>query len=95
MVAGIVLAVAPIEARPAREIDLAADDRLDSLGAAGIVEGDGSVHDAVIGDGAGGMSALFGAPWNIGDAAGAVEQTVFTVQMQMHEIGHHTAPFIN
>ena len=72
------------------EIYLAADDRLDAVLSAGLVELHRAVHHAVIGETEGGLLELRGAGGERFDLAGAVEQGVLGVHMQMGagEVGH-------
>ena len=69
-------------------VHLTAEDRLDTCLAAGIVKGNGAVKHAVIGQGNGIVSARPDPRGNIPDAAGTVQQTVFTVQVQVDKISH-------
>ena len=73
-----VLAVGPVARR---DIDLAADDGLDALGAAGLVKGHGAVHHAVVGQRDGVLPQLLDALCQLVRAAGAVEQGIFAVYM--------------
>ena len=68
-------------------IYLAADDRMDALGLAGPVKVDGAVHNAVVRDGHRRLAQLRQVP----DAAGAVQQAVLRVDVQMGK-GHITPP---
>ena len=61
---------------------------LEPLLSAGLIKGDGTVHDTVVGQRHSTVSARFCPHGYIGDAAGTVEQAVFTVQMQMDKISH-------
>ena len=65
-------AVLPVRAPARGDVDLAADDGLHALFHAGLVEGDGAVHDAVVGDGEAREAELPGAPGQGLHAAGAV-----------------------
>ena len=65
------------------EVDLAADDRLDAVRAARLVELDRAVHDAVVGEPEGGLAELGGARGERVDLARAVEQRVLGVDVQM------------
>ena len=73
-----------------RDIDLTANNRMNALFLGGAVKVDDAVHDAVVGDGDGWLPELDRAVNQPLDAAGAVEQAVFTVYMQMRKIFHHT-----
>ena len=63
------------------DIDLAADDGLDPLGAAGLVKGDGAVHHTVVGERDGALPQLLDALGQLVRAAGAVEQGIFAVDV--------------
>ena len=65
------------------EVGLEADDRLDPVLAAGLVEVDGAVHHAVVGEAERGLSELRGAGRHRVDLAGAVEQRVLAVGVEM------------
>ena len=69
-----------------RDIDLTADDRLDALGAASLEKRDRTVQVAVIGDSDGSMPRRLRRLRNIDNAACAVQQAVFAVQMQVYKI---------
>ena len=68
-------------ARAGGDIDLAADDRLDARVLAGLIKSHGAVHHAVVGDGKGRLPERFGALRHLADAARAVQQAVFTVNV--------------
>ena len=93
MISGAVRFVALIEAGTRRDVDLAADNRLDSLRLAGAVEIHHAVHDAVVGNCDGILSKLACAFGNLRDAAGAVKQAVFAVQMKMNKRHDYVSPF--
>ena len=63
------------------DIDLAADDGLDALGAAGLVKGDGAVHHTVVGERDGALPQLLDALRQLVRAARAVEQGIFAVDV--------------
>ena len=63
-----------VEARTGRNIDLAADDRMDSGPGCCLIKLYGAVHDAVIGHCDGGLSVLPDALHEAVDPAGTVEQ---------------------
>ena len=65
------------------EIDLAADDRLDAVLGARLVELDRAVHDAVVGQAERRLAELRGARRQRVDLARAVEQRVLGVHVQM------------
>ena len=72
-----------IKAGTRRDIDLTADDRAYPLFLTFLIKIDHTVHDAVIGDGKGILSKLL-CPFNkAGDPTGAVQQTVFSMNMQV------------
>ena len=68
-------------------IDLAADDGLDSLRLARLVEVHHAVHDAVVGDGHGALAQLLHPLDQQGNAAGPVQQGIFGMDMQVDK-GH-------
>ena len=78
-------AVLLVKARSRRNIDLAADDRLYAGSAAGLVKRDGAVHDAVVGDSKRGLTELLCAVNERLDAAVAVEQRIFGMNMQVNK----------
>ena len=77
-------ALAPVAGRDVR---LHADDRLELRLSRLLLELPGGVQVAVIGDRQGGLLELLGAPDQVIDPVGAVEERVFRVAMQMNE-GH-------
>ena len=68
---------------PGRHIDLAANDGLDPLGLAGLIKVHRPVHDAVVGDGHGGLSQFPYAPYQSWDPAAAVQKRIFRVDVKM------------
>ena len=72
-------------------IHLTADDRMDALGFAGSIEVDGAVHNAVVRDGHRRLAQLLHQLRQVPDAAGAVQQAVLRVDVQMGK-GHITPP---
>ena len=83
---GQVVALGP--ARPAGrvivdEVDLTADDRLDAVLCARLVELDGAVHHAVVGQAEGRLAELGGARGQGVDLARAVEQRVLGVHVEV------------
>ena len=72
-----------VKARSRRDIDLAADDRLDPGGLRGLVEINDAVHHAVIRQGDGLLPKLLDTGHHVLDAARAVKQAVFRVDVQM------------
>ena len=74
-------------------IDFAADDGLDPGFFGGAVKIDHAEHGAVIGDGAGRLAQLLQPFHQTLDPAGAVQETVFGMNVQVHEsFGHPPAP---
>ena len=72
--------------RPAGDVGLDADDRLDALVLRGLVEGDGAVEGAVVGDGHR-IHALGGRRVDqLRDPAEAVEQAEFGVDVEVGEV---------
>ena len=90
---GIVVVAAVLLVRHAArgDVDLAADDGLHARLAAGLVKGHGAEHHAVIGQRDGLLAQLLDALCERVDAAGAVEQGVFAVDVQMNK-GHLLTP---
>ena len=64
-----------------RHVDLAADDGLDALRLAGPVEVNDAVHNAMVRDGAGGLPHGLHHAGQVLDAAGAVQEAVFRMDM--------------
>ena len=83
----VVDAVLPVLHPPGSYVDLAADDGLYSRLQGGLVEGHRPVHDPVVRDGHGLLPQLLHPPDQRGDAAGAVQEAEFTVNVQMYK-GH-------
>ena len=77
----IVLIGAFFEPRLRRDIDLAADNGMDALLLTGAVKVDHAVHDAVVGDGKRRKPLPLGGRGYLADTAGAVQQTVFGMDM--------------
>ena len=69
-------------------VELAAEDGLDALLLGGVEEVDGAVDVAVVGHGHGFLAEFGDAVDEFLDVAGAVEQGVFGVQMEVGEFGH-------
>ena len=80
-----------VKAAALGDVDLAPDDRVDARLLAGLVEVDHAVHHAVVRDRQGLHAQLLGALHQRPDAAGAVQQGVFGVQMQVRK-GHARSP---
>jgi hypothetical protein len=70
---------------PLGHVGLAADDRLDPGFPAGLVEGHDAVEGAVVRDRQRLLSRRLGGGHQLRDAAGAVEQTVLAVGMEVDE----------
>ena len=85
--------VAAVKARMRRQIHLAADDRMDPLRLAGAVKVDHAVHDAMVGQRARGLPQLCHTVHQLFDTAGAVQQAVFAVDMQMCKWYQFSPPF--
>ena len=75
----------------AGHVDLTADNGMDALRLAGPVKVDDAVHGAVVGNGAGRLPHLPHQLRQVADAAGAVQQAIFRMHMQMYE-GHIRSP---
>ena len=69
------------------EVRLEAEDRLDPVLLARLVELDGAVHHAVVGEPEGGLAEGGGALREAVDVAGAVEQRVLGVDVQVDGVG--------
>ncbi len=67
------------------DVGFDADDRFDPPGFAGAVKLDDAIHGPVVGKGEGGLVQRFGAGDQIINAAEAVEQGVFAVDVQVDE----------
>ena len=67
------------------DVGLVAEDRIEAGCGAFAVELDGAVQVAVIGQGQGVHAQFLGVRDQLGDAAGAVEQAVMAVAVQMNE----------
>ena len=72
-------------------IDLAADDGLHALRLASPIEVDDAVHNTVVRDGHRRLAQLLHQLRQVPDAAGAVQQAVLRVDVQMGK-GHITPP---
>ena len=75
----------PVEAALGCDVGFDADDGLDAGGPALQVEGDGPVHDAVVGEPDRRHPELLRPGEHLGDAAGPVEHRVLRVGVEMHE----------
>ena len=69
-----------------RDINLAADDRLDALFARRLVKINDAVHRAVVGDGERGKFQLMRLVHQPVQPAGAIEQRILGVQMKMDKV---------
>ena len=87
MVHGGIQLMDPVGTAAGSHIDLAADDGLDSLRFAGLVEVHYAVHDPVVGDGHGGLTQLLHPLDQQGNAAGAVQQGKLGMDVQVDK-GH-------
>ena len=76
-----------LEPAPGRDIDLAADDRLDALLARRLVKINRPVKHAVVGDRQRGELQLVRLVHQPVQTAGAIEQRILGVQMQMNKFG--------
>ncbi len=72
--------------RPAGDIRLDADDRLDALRSRGLVEGDRAVQGAVVGDRQRIHAQLGGRVDQLGDPAEPVEEAEFGVDVEVREV---------
>ena len=81
VVAVLALSDLPIEAGAAREIDLTAEDRLDSLLLRLLIEVDDTLHHTVIGDGHRITPEIPAAHDHIRDPTGAIEKAVACMNM--------------
>ena len=75
----------PVEAGALGHVDLAADDRADAALFGGLVEIQNAVHVAVVGDGHSLLPQFLGAVQKALNAAGAIQEAVFGVDMEMGE----------
>jgi len=80
-------------APPGGHVDLAADDGLDPRRLAGPVEVHRAVHDPVVRDGYGGLAQLPDPLCQTVDAAEAVQEAVFGVDVKVNE-GHGNLSFL-
>ena len=72
--------------RPPGDVGLDADDRLDALGRRRLVERDGAIERAVVGQGQRVEALLCGRIDEVGDAAQPVEEAELRVHMEMRKI---------
>ena len=75
-----------VEAAAGRDINLASDDRFDPQVAGGLIKIDRAVKNAMIGDRQGGNLQLMRLLHQPVEAAGAIEQRILGVQMEMNKI---------
>ena len=85
MVGVVIDAVDPVCHGAAGNIDLTADDGLDASGFGCFVEVDTAIHNAVVSDGHGGLAQFLDPIHQPVDAAGAVQEAEFRMDMQMHK----------
>ncbi len=71
------------------DVELAAEDGLEVLLLHGVEEVDGAVDVAVVGDGGGGLADLGEVLGELVDVAGAVEEGVVGVEMEVRELCCH------
>ena len=76
-----------LQARASREVEFAADERLEALGLGLVVELDRAVQIPMVGEGEGLHPQPGGAVHQAVDTASAVQQAVVAVDMEMDEIG--------
>ncbi len=77
----VVQPVLPVKPGPGSHIHLTADDRMDPRRLTGLVEVDGAVHIAVVGDGDGALPQLMKPRRQLVDAAHPVQQRVLCMYM--------------
>ena len=75
-----------VKASAGRHIDFAADNGLDARLFCRLVELQAAVHDAVVGAGNGGLSALLYPVHQLVDAAGSVQEAVLRMDMQVDKV---------
>jgi len=83
----------PIVPGPLRHIDFAAQDGLDAMFFRDFEELDGTVKHAVIRHGTRAHPEFLRPRHKVGQLAGAIEQRVLGVQVQVGELTHATLPF--
>ncbi len=71
------------------DVELAAEDRLDSLLLHGVEEVDGTEDIAMVGHGGGGLADVFEVRGELVDVAGAVEQGVIGMKMEVGKLCCH------
>ena len=79
-------AVDLIKAGAGGNIHLTANDRLDARGFGCIIKGNAAVHNAVVGNGNGGLAQLFDMVKQAVNTAGAIQQAVLSMQVQVGEL---------
>ena len=77
-----------LKTAPPGHINFAADDGLDSLGHAFLVQVHSAVHDTVVRDGNGGLPHFFHVGHELLNPAGPIEEAVFCMGMKMNEWIH-------
>ena len=75
---------------PRGNVDLTANDGVDVLGHTGFIEIHTAVHNPMIGDGHRRLSQFLDPLHQVLDAAGAIQQGILRMQMQMYK--GHCAP---
>ena len=88
VVVGLPGRAAPLATAAGRDVDLAAEDRLDPPFPRLVVEHHAREQVAVLGDGEGRHAGLLGMLHHFADAACAVEQRVLRVEVEVYELGH-------
>ena len=81
------VALLTVKARTGRDIDLAADDRLDARRFRGLIKVNHAVHHAVVGNGRGCHAEFFDTADILGDLVGSVQERILRVDVQMRK-GH-------
>ena len=79
-------AVDLIKAGAGGNIHLTANDRLDACGFGCIIKGNTAVHNTVVGNGNGGLAQLFDIVKQAVNTAGAIQQAVLSMQVQVGEL---------
>ena len=95
MVGVVVQPVNPVLHPAAGHIHLTADDGLDPGGLGGLVEIDAAIHDAVVGNGHRRLAQLLHPVHQGVNAAGAVQEAVFRMHVQMNKAHSLPSPAIS
>src|SRR5580704_15542562 len=77
------------------DIDFAADDGFDALVAGGLVKINGAIEDAVVGDGKSGELEFVGTLHEPVEPAGAIEQGILGVQVEMDKVSVRHAAILH